>query len=83
MEDTDDPGTFLFMNSFQVGTNLENTEQLEAFISYTFTGGVDYQYTIKYVYGEPGGDNVVMVNNPLEPEAEETSSAAFKRRKTQ
>lgn len=51
----------MFMNSFQVGTNLENTQQLEAFISYTFTGGQDYQYTIKYVYGEPGGDNVVMV----------------------
>ena len=69
------------MNSFQVGTNLENTEQLEAFISYTFTGGVDYQYTIKYVYGEPGGDNVVMVEIPA-PEAGESTSEVTKRRTT-
>ena len=87
VQDSDNPDKRVFMNSFRVASDIEpetpgDPIELEARIEYTFSGGIDYEYVIQFLYGEPGGDNVVMVNNPLEPD-EETSSAAFKRRKTQ
>ena len=85
VQDSDDPGTYVFMNSFRVvsGLEAENTSELGARIEYTFSGGIDYEYVIEFIYGEPGGDNVIMVNNPMEPEPSSTSSEAFKRRRTQ
>ena len=85
VEDSEAEGTYVFMNSFRVASDLEaeNTSELEARIEYTFSGGIDYNYVIKFIYGVPGGDNVIMVNNPLEPEPPSTSSEAFKRRRTQ
>ena len=83
-ENVQDSGMYLFMNSFIVASELDNTSELAAYIDYSFTGGVDYEYTFKYVYGEPGGDNVVLVDLP-DPEQEDAdpSSEDTKRRTTQ
>ena len=97
VEDSDDPGTFVFMHSFvvdleyQVNSDEEEEEDededvLEARLEYTFSGGIDYEYVILFVYGEPGGDNVIMVNDPSIPPEEPssvTSSEAFAGRNTQ
>lgn len=65
IEDAGDPLLRVFMNSFIVSDDLPD-EDAEAYIEYTFSGGVDYEYVIKFEYGAPGGDNVVMLTIPPE-----------------
>lgn len=69
VEVPEDPGLKVFMNSFKVSSDLED-EDAEAYIEYTFSGGLDYDYVIKFEYGAPGGDNVVMLDLPSAPEVD-------------
>ena len=82
IEDSDDPGTYLFMNSFEVDQFLDN-ENVWASITYTFSEGIDYEYVFEFVYGPPNSDQVVFVNEivPIEEvvveEPEEEPSTKF------
>ena len=82
IENSDDPGTYLFMNSFEVDQFLDN-EDVWARITYTFSGAIDYEYVFEFVYGPPDSDQVVFVNEivPIEEvvveEPEEESSTKF------
>lgn len=73
IEDVDDPGLRVFMNSFKVASDLEDFggEDAEAYIEYTFSGGIDYEYVIKFEYGAPGGENVFMIDPPPSPDGDD------------
>ena len=78
IEDFDDPGLRVFMNSFKVASDLEDFggEDAEAYIEYTFSGGIDYEYVIKFEYGAPGGENVFMIDPPDGDDEEEDDDIA-------
>ena len=81
IQDSDDPGTYLFMNSFEVDQFLDN-EEVSATITYVFSGAIDYTYVFEFVYGEPDPDQVVIVNEivtvvdepVVEPEEEDSTT---------